>query len=82
VEELIGFVKFTSDDIRMQPLELPCSAVYGAGLGALIGNPVHQMPQMIPVDIPTPGGARINAELKLNTAVTNAARIQVFIQYE
>jgi len=82
VEELIGFFRLSSDDVRMPPAQFPFSACYGGGLGALILNTGAQVPQMIPVDIPVPGGGRIDCYTLLNTLVTNAAEIQIYIAYE
>jgi len=82
VEELIGFFRLSSDDVRMPPAQFPFSAVYGGGLGALIGNPVAQTPVMIPVNIPVPGGGRIDAFVDLNTALTTNAEIEIYIAYE
>lgn len=81
-EELIGFFRLASDDIRMQPMNMPFSAVYGAGLGTVIEAQSAQVPRMIPVEIPTPGGARIDCFVDLNTAVTNDAEVKIFIAYE
>jgi len=82
VEDLIGFFRLASDDVRMPPAQFPFSAVYGGGLGALILNTGAQVPVMIPVDIPVPGGGRIDCYAQLNTLVTNAAEIQIYIAYE
>jgi len=81
-QELTGFFRLASDDIRMQPMNMPFSAVYGAGLGTVIENPTVQVPKMIPVEIPTPGGARIDCYVDLNTLVTNAAEVKIFVAYE
>lgn len=81
-EELIGFFRLASDDVNLSPSEWPCNAAYGAGLGATIEQPVVLPPTMIPVNIPVPGGARINCFIDLNTAVTNAAEVEIFIAYE
>jgi len=82
VEELIGFFRLSSDDVRMPPAQFPFSAVYGGGLGALILNTGAQIPVMIPVDIPIHGGGRIDCFALLNTLVTNAAEIQIYLAYE
>lgn len=81
-EELIGFCRLASDDIDFTPMQVPFANAFGAGLGATIaaGHPAYR--QFIPVDIPVLGGARINCFVDLNTAVTNAAEIQLFIAYE
>lgn len=81
-EELIGFFRLASDDIKLPPMQLPFNNVFGAGLGILI-NAAPQGPiKYIPVDIPVEGGARINAFVDLNTAVTNAADCEIFLAYE
>jgi len=82
VEELIGYFRLASDDVRLPPAQFPFSAVYGGGLGALINQAVAQVPVMIPVEIPVEGGARIDCYALLNTLVTNAAEIEIFIAYE
>jgi hypothetical protein len=82
LEELLGFFRLDSADVKMTPAQFPFSACYGAGLGATIANPGGQKPIFIPVHIPVKNGARIDAFVDLNTAVTNAARAQVFLCYE
>ena len=81
-EELIGFFDISSDDVDLVPMQFPASAVYGAGLGATVGNMISQEPSLIPVDIPIIGGSRIDCNVDLNTAVTNAAECTVFIAFE
>lgn len=81
-EELTGFIRLASDDVKMPPMQLPLSAVFGAGLGATIANANYVKPVFIPVVIPVEGGARVDCFLDLNTAVTNAATVSVFIAYE
>jgi len=81
-EELIGWIRLDSDDIKMTPAIFPCSAAYGAGLGALIGNTFAQPAIKIPVSIPVSGGARINCFVDLVTAVTNAAEVTIGLTYE
>ncbi len=81
-EELIGFFRLASDDVPIVPAQYPLSAAFGAGLGALVGPPAMAQPVIIPVDIPVPGGARIDCFVDLNTALTNAAEVEVFIAYE
>jgi hypothetical protein len=81
-EELIGFFRLDSDDVKMAPAQFPISAAFGAGLGTTITNNTPIIPAMIPVNIPVEGGARINCFLDLNTLVTNAANIAVYIAYE
>lgn len=81
-EELIGFCRLASDDIDLTPFQIPFANAYGAGLGALINQAGPINTEFIPLDIPVIGGARLNAFVDLNTAVTNAAEVQVFLAYE
>lgn len=81
-EELIGYIYLTSDDADLVPAQYPTISAFGAGLGALIQNNGNSPVNFIPVDIPVPAGARINAYCVLNTAVTNGADIEVFLAYE
>ncbi len=81
-EELLGFWRMASDDVKLPPMQLPFNNVYGAGLGALIQGGNQGRISFIPVDIPVEGGARINTFVDLNTAVTNAAIIATYLAYE
>lgn len=74
-EELLGFGVLTSDDISMAPMQLPFNNAYGAGLGATIAAPSQGTIEMVPLDIPILGGARMNCAVDLNTAVTNGADV-------
>lgn len=80
-EELIGFFRLASDDIKLPPAQYPVSCAYSAGLGALINQSLLASPRMVPVVIPVVGGARIDCFVDLNTAVTNAAEVEVFVAY-
>lgn len=81
-EELTGFFRLASDDIKMPPMQLPFNCVFGAGLGATIFGASQGTINFIPLDIPVPGGARINSFVDLNTAVTNGADVEIFLAYE
>lgn len=81
-EELTGFFYLASDDVKLEPMQLPFNNVHGAGLGATIFGGSQGLINYIPVDIPVAGGARINAYVDLNTAVTNAADVEVFLAYQ
>ena len=80
-EELIGFFRLASDDVDLAPSMWPFSNAFGAGLGALIQGATGMHTTMIPVDIPVPGGARINVTVDLNNALTNAAEVVVTLAY-
>lgn len=81
-EELLGFFRLDSNSLNLQPAQYPFGVAFSAGLGALIGQGMAVLPEMIPVNIPAPGGAVITGFLDLNTAVTNAAEVEVWIAYE
>lgn len=82
LEELTGFFRLDSADVKLTPMQFPFSAVYGAGLGGLINPTSGVVPFWIDTNIPVEGGARIDAYVDLNTAVTNAARAKVFVAYK
>lgn len=81
-EELLGFFRLSSDDINLAPSQYPSQAAFSAGLGAQILQTGFSRPMLIPVDIPVQGGARVDCFVDLNTAVTNAAEVEIFIAYE
>ena len=81
-EELGGFFDLSSEDVDLVPLQLGFNEVYGAGLGTTIGGGEAAPPMPHLVDIPVPGGARIDCFVTLNTAVTNGADVEIFIMYE
>jgi len=80
-EELIGYISLSSDDLKIQPLQLPFSSAIGAGLGVTVGNPAYIAPVPIACSIPVQGGARIDVVCDLNTAITGAASCKVIIGY-
>lgn len=80
-EELLGFFTLSSNDIDFAPSNYPFNAAYAAGLGALINQGAALAPVIIPVEIPVIGGAVVNIQVDLNTAVTNAAEVQVYVFY-
>lgn len=82
VESLTGFYRLASEDVKLPPMQLPFNNVYGGGLGALIQGGNQGRISYIPVDIPVPSGARINAFVDLNIAVTNATDVEIFLAYE
>jgi hypothetical protein len=81
-EELTGFWRLASNDVKLPPMQLPFNNVFGAGLGATIHGGSQGRIDYIPVDIPIEGGSRINGFVDLNTAVTNAADVEIFVAYE
>jgi len=80
-EELTGFWRMTSDDFDLTPAQFPFANVYGAGLGILINGASGMFNTPIPVAIPVVGGSRINIFVDLNTAVTNAAQVDIYLMF-
>jgi hypothetical protein len=80
-EELLGFAVLTSEDVSLPPMQLPFNRAFGAGLGATISASEQGRIEMVPLDIPVIGGARINCAVDLNTAVTNPADVAFYIAY-
>lgn len=80
-EELIGFFRMSSDDLKMVPAQFPFNTVFGAGLGVAIDSGPQGKLNFIDVSIPVPKGARIDCFVDLNTAVTNGADVEIFIAY-
>lgn len=80
-EELIGFFRMASDDVKLVPAQYPFNTVFSAGLGALIKGGDQGQIHFIPTNIPVPKGARIDCFSDLSTAVTTAADVEIFIAY-
>ncbi len=81
-EELTGIFSLRSDDVDLVPSFWLFNEVHGAGLGALIGSGYSTAPKPHIVDIPVPGGARIDCFVDLLTALTNPADVEIFLFYE
>lgn len=80
-EELIGFFSMSSDDVKLVPAQFPFNTVFGAGLGGTIQGGDQGKIMFLPVNIEVPDGARIDCFVDLNTAVTNGADVEIFLQY-
>lgn len=80
-EELIGFVRLDSIDLDLKPMEIPLTSNYSAGLGATIGQGQTPNLRYIPCDLDVVKGGKIQAFLDLNTALTNACSVQVYVFY-
>ena len=81
-EELAGIFSLRSDDVDLVPSFWLFNDIFSAGLGALIAGGEASPPKPHVVDIPVPGGARIDCFVDLLTAVTNAADVSIFLFYE
>lgn len=80
-EELIGYGTIESDDLDLVPGQYPAVCAFAAGLGAAINNSLYSPANLIPVNIPVVGGARVDCSATFNTAVTNAAYVGCYIAY-
>ena len=80
-EEVMAFVRLASDDVQIQPAQFPCVGAANAGLGTVEGQFTQVPFNLLPVDIPVVGGARITCYATTTIAVSNNARVGVFIAY-
>ncbi len=81
-EEIIGHFRLASDDVKLEPAIWPFSCSIGAGLGGLIQCSSEISPFLIPVDIPVPGGARIDVFATLVTALAIDVEAEISVGYE
>lgn len=81
-EEVLGFIRLDSPDVKLSPMQFPLSSAIGAGLGATIAQLGVSDPVWIPTLIPVIGGSSIQCFVDLNTALTNPATVDVWIAYE
>lgn len=81
-QALTGIFSLRSDDVDLVPSFWLFNEVFGAGLGIAIGGGQHTAPRPHEVDIPVPGGARIDCFVDLFASVTNAADVEIFLMYE
>jgi len=80
-EEVMAFARLASDDVQIQPAVFGCIGAANAGLGTVEGQFTQVALKLIPVDIPVIGGARITCYATTTIAVSNNARVGVFIAY-
>ncbi len=81
-EIMMGTIRLASDDIKMPPAVFPFSHAFSAADGTPVGGTGTPMAQIIPVDMPVEGGARIDCFGTLINSVTAGVEAQVFIMYE
>jgi len=81
-QEILPYFILTSDDVDFAPAQWPCQFASCVGLATNHGLNNAIVPELLPVDIPIIGGARINCSINFQTAVTNAAQVQIYIAYE
>lgn len=77
-----GFFRLDSDDAEMNPTHLPFARYWPASKGGTGGGATVPKLDYIDLDIPIPGGARVNVFAKLEGAFLNPIDINVYIAYE
>lgn len=81
-EEVMGWIRLDSQDMKLQPAEFPFSLNCSAGLATVAGQASSPHLPFIDVDIPVTGGAIINVYATTSISVTASARVQAFLAYE
>lgn len=79
---IIGSFRIGSDDVKLTPGEFPLAVTIPAGDGTVAGAASMPRLEIIDVDIPVEGGARIDCYAITNESVTNSASIAVYVSYE
>jgi len=80
-EGVIATVRLDSDDIELTPAQFPCARGYGATqINAQLLSSTGPL-QFIPLDIPTPSGARISCFTTLNSATSSDVRSTIYLAY-
>ena len=80
-EGTVGFVRLDSPDLSLSPAKFPARIVQGpAGTLADIGP--DSTPQLIPVNIPVTGSAKIDCYAATELAQTGTCRGRVGVIYE
>jgi hypothetical protein len=81
-EEIMATIRLDSADVRMPPAQYPCARAFNASDGTAVGQSATPNMNVIPVDIPVTGGARIDVYATSSVSVTGNADIIVHIFYE
>ena len=81
-EEFLGVIRLGSSDVPLPPSNFPLMRAFSPGDGTPVGHSDVPYWDFIPVDIPVEGGARIDTYIDLNTAVTNAVTVAIYLAYE
>lgn len=76
---VIGTFRLQSDDVDIRPFEGPFNQALSPGDGTVAGAPSIGKTEFITVNIPVPGGARVDGFATTNEAVTNSASVQIYI---
>lgn len=80
-EEILATVRLTSDDVSLAPAQFPCCFAYNPADGTPAGNPSMPQAQFIPMNIPVPGGGRVQAYATTTGSVTGNADVRVYLAY-
>lgn len=81
-ESIIGHFRLGSNDIKLPPAQYPFSQCYDAGDGTVEGETAMPRVDYIPVDIPVPGGSRIDVFATTIESVTGNADVDIYVAYE
>lgn len=81
-EAIAATIRLGSDDVKLPPSQYPCNRAFNASDGTAAGQGATPQSQFIPVDIPVPGGARVDVFATTTASVTGNADVAVFLAYE
>lgn len=81
-EEIMAKIRLDSADVKMPPAQYPCARAFNASDGTAVGQSATPMMNVIPVDIPVTGGARIDVYVTSSISVTGNADVIVHLFYE
>lgn len=77
LENITGILELESDDINLQPMQLPLDAVVITGTGVGIVQP-----KVWPMNVPLNGGEKIKAYITMDLALTIANTARVGFVYD
>jgi hypothetical protein len=80
-EEVLATIRLTSDDINLAPAQFPCAFALNPADGTPVGAASMPQCQFMPVDIPVPGGARVQVYATTTGSVTGNAQVRVYLAY-
>jgi hypothetical protein len=81
-EEIMAFIRLDSADVKLPPSQYPCARAFNSSDGTPVGQSSLPMMNIIPVDIPVVGGARIDVYVTSSISVTGNADVIVHLFYE
>lgn len=71
IEQVSGIVTLESDDVNLQPFQVPVS---GAGGSLTSGGRAMGDPKVYPIEVPVPGQVKITGYITLDAALTINAK--------